>query len=59
MNLTIVYVNCTEITICFKAKSVKVKTLTHSLMECDGEIKGETPAEFRVLSGAIDFMIGE
>ena len=43
----------------FKAKSVKVKTLTHSLMECDGEIKGETPAEFRVLSGAIDFMIGE
>ena len=42
-----------------RQKSVKVKTLTHSLMECDGEIKGETPAEFRVLSGAIDFMIGE
>lgn len=43
----------------FKAKSIVVNTAANMPMECDGEIMGTTPAVFRALPGAINFLVGK
>lgn len=43
----------------FRAKSIQVTTDLPTRIECDGEPKGTTPAEFSVLHGVLDFITGK